>query len=225
MKAVILAAGLGTRMGDLTKTTPKPLLKLQFREISPLEHNLHSLPEEIDEVIIVVGYLKEQIKEMIGDHHAGKKITYVEQKELKGTGHALWVCREHLQGRFLVFMGDDIYKKEDFERMLKHNLAILAWELKADKENDYAAPIEMDEQGKVLGIVERQKAKKGMLINAGAYVIDDRIFDYEMVPAGNKTDEVGLPQTFIQMTDVDGGIDIVKATEWYNVTIPEDLEV
>ncbi|MCL5436004.1 MAG: NTP transferase domain-containing protein, partial [Patescibacteria group bacterium] len=99
MQAVILAAGLGTRMGSLTKERPKPLLTIENRTL--LEHNLLALPKEIDEVVLVVGYLKDQVMAAVGQEFLGKKIRYVVQEELLGTGHALSQCKDVLCGRFL----------------------------------------------------------------------------------------------------------------------------
>ena len=222
MQAVILAAGLGTRMGELTKTTPKPLLKIQDRTL--LEHNLTALPDEIAEVVLVVGYLAEQIKDFIGNNFLGKKITYVHQEDLKGTGHALSLCKDLLHDRFLVLMGDDLYYKKDLEELIGHELAILVWELRADElENTRQANVKIDGQGKLLDIAERQSAKKGILVNTGAYVLDERFFDYPLLPAGNMTDELGLPQTFLQMVEDGAKMDVVKATSWHKVTSPNDL--
>ena len=63
MKAVILAAGKGTRMGDLSLETPKPMLKVLGKTL--LEHKLDSLPDVIDEVVITVGYLKDRIVDVL----------------------------------------------------------------------------------------------------------------------------------------------------------------
>ena len=65
MFTVILAAGKGTRMGDLAKETPKPMLRVLGKTL--LEHKLEMLPESITDVIIVVGYLKDKITEVIGN--------------------------------------------------------------------------------------------------------------------------------------------------------------
>jgi len=62
MQAIILAAGRGTRMGELTNDLPKPLLKISGRPI--LEYTLANLPREIDEVILVIGYHGHKIKNL-----------------------------------------------------------------------------------------------------------------------------------------------------------------
>src|SRR3989344_2665566 len=110
MQAVILAAGLGTRMGELTKRTPKPLLKIGDQNL--LERNLENLPPEIKEVVLVIGYLGGQIRKHFGNKWRGRTIRYVEQKEPKGTAHALFICQELLEDRFLVLMGDDLYAQK-----------------------------------------------------------------------------------------------------------------
>ncbi len=223
MQAVILAAGLGTRMGDLTRDKPKPLLTIENKTL--LEHLFSSLPDAIDEVVLVVGYLKEQIRSLIGENHAGRKIVYVEQKELKGTAHALAMCKNVLRGKFLVLMGDDLYRKEDLSKMIKFPLALLAWELpEVDRQNDFQAIVKVNSQGNLVNIIERQPAVAGALVNCGAYVLDERYFDLPLVPAGNKTAEFGLPQTFLQLVRQGAKIDIVKASWWYKVSAPEDLK-
>ena len=60
MKAVILAAGEGTRLRPLTKNKPKPLVEINGKPI--LEYTLAELPRTIEEIVFVVGYKKEKIK-------------------------------------------------------------------------------------------------------------------------------------------------------------------
>ena len=92
MKAVILAAGKSTRTYPLTLTRPKPLLPILNKPI--LAHQLDALHGLIDEAVIVVGYLQEQIHERFGDAYRGIRMTYVEQREQLGTGHAVLQCRD-----------------------------------------------------------------------------------------------------------------------------------
>ncbi|OGE78236.1 MAG: hypothetical protein A2751_03715 [Candidatus Doudnabacteria bacterium RIFCSPHIGHO2_01_FULL_46_14] len=224
MQAVILAAGFGTRMGELTKTTPKPLLKIGNKTI--LEHNLEQLPEEIEEVILVTGYLGGQIKKAIGNNFAGKKITYVDQKELKGTAHALYQSKDLIRGRFLVLMGDDLYHKRDLEKLIKYPLAILVWQLQnGESGEDRHAIVKVDEAGELSDIVERQPAREGSLVNTAAYILNQNYFNYPLVGAGIPAKEFGLPQTFLQMVRDGAKFAVVPAEKWHKVASPEDLKL
>jgi len=123
MQAVILAAGKGTRLRPLTLKIPKPLVSLNDRPI--LEHIINELPKEIDEVILVIGYLGDKIKKYFGSNFLGKKVKYMVQKEQRGTFHALKQAQKFLGGKFLVLMADDIYSKKDLVRLARSEQAVL----------------------------------------------------------------------------------------------------
>ena len=97
MKAVIIAAGKGERCYPLTLTRPKPMLKIVNKTI--LEHNLEQLNGLVDEAIIIVGYKKEMIMSKVKKKYNNIKITYVEQKEQLGTGHALMQAEKLINGK------------------------------------------------------------------------------------------------------------------------------
>ena len=224
MQAVILAAGLGTRMGELTKGTPKPMLKIDEKTL--LERNFEALPDAIGEVVLVVGYLGDMVKEFVGTEFMGKKVVYVHQSELKGTGHALSLCKDALRDRFLVVMGDDLYAKEDLERLIKEPLGVPVLELKEDDpDGNRQAVVVMDADGNVRDIVERQAGVKGALVNTGAYVLDMRYFNCPLAPAGNLTPEFGLPQTLLCLVKDGAAMSVVRATWWHKVASPQDLEI
>ncbi len=219
MKAVILAAGKGTRMGKLSEETPKPMLKVLGKTL--LEHKLDSLPLEIHEVVITVGHLKDKIVNVIGNDYKGRKITYVEQKELLGTAHALFECKEHLkdEDKFLVMMGDDIYGREEMEECLRNAWAINI--CKKDSIKDKAKTI-FDDNGKIIDILEKYPIDEPGFIPTGMYGLTPEIFNEEMVaiPGG----EFGLPQTILAAKDK-RTINAVWASFWLQITAPDDLEM
>ena len=216
MQVVILAAGRGIRMGELTKNTPKPMLEINGKPI--LAHKIEVLPMEIDEVILVVGYSKEQIMGYFGNSYDGKRIRYVEQKKLNGTGGAIGLAKDMLKGKFLVMMGDDLYAKKDIENIIKHDLAVLGLEV---MDPERFGIIKTDETGAVIDIVEKPKIEGPALANIGLYVLNGNFFNYPLADLGNG--EYGLPQTMVQMKDK-YKIHTEKATDWFPIGNPEDYE-
>lgn len=219
MKAVILAAGKGTRMRELSIDTPKPLLKVRGKTL--LQHKIEMLPESIDEVIIIVGYLKDKITAELGDMCEGRRIRYVMQDELLGTAHSLFMAKEFLKDeeKFLVLMGDDIYSKRDMAECLKYDNSILVSVTESLKGK---AKVIFDGEGHIQEIIEKYPEDEAGFVCTGMYSISPKIFDYEMVMLPNG--EYGLPQTILSMKDV---VDIkaVEASFWIQITAPEDLVI
>src|SRR6266571_3908789 len=101
MDAVILAAGLGTRLRPHTETTPKPLLPVQGRPI--LDWALAALPAIVDRVLVVVNYLAEQIEAYLRTQKYLAAWETVRQEVPRGTGDALRSCRDRVRSEsFLV---------------------------------------------------------------------------------------------------------------------------
>ena len=217
MQAVIMAAGLGTRLRPYTLTVPKPMLPVAGRPI--LEWTMESLPAEVDEVLVVVGYLAEKITEHFGDSWQGRRIRYVTQAELRGTGHALTQCAPLLNGKFLVLNGDDLYGRDDVATACSRELAILA--KPAESKGRYGA-FRTDAAGNMTGIIEGADVEPGSLVNAGLYVLDMRFFSYPLVAIKDGM-EFGLPQTVVTMAK-DHPVAVVVAEFWCPIGYPEDLE-
>jgi NDP-sugar pyrophosphorylase family protein len=216
MKAVILAAGRGKRMNDLTEDIPKPMLTVGGKNL--LQWKIDFLPEEIEEVILVVGYLKEKIIDFFGKEYNGKKITYVVMEELNGTASALWLCKEHLQEKFLVLMGDDLYGRKDIRDICKYD-----WAIGVEPANkNFKAGRIIEENGNLIDVSENGGVP-GDLINTGLYVLQPELFNYEMrqIPNGK---EFGLPQTLNNLVK-DFDIKIVDVKAWIRITSPEDIKI
>ena len=221
MQAVILCAGKGTRMGGLTTETPKPLLISHGKTL--LHHKLDTLPVSVDEVIIVVGYLRDMIQSTIGNEYAHRKITYIEQPLLNGTAGALWSVRDILHDQFIVAMGDDIYDKKDFERATR----LKDWVLFVDEiaHMQGGGRIVTNESGSITNIIESNDhgAIRG-LISTNLFLLDTRIFEYPMIPKATGSDEYGLPQTVLSASKQGAHIFTSEhVTSWKQITNPEDL--
>lgn len=106
MQAVILAGGLGTRLRPVTEVIPKPMVSVAG--VPYLEHQLRLLAsQDIRDVLLLTGYLGEQIEEYFGDgSRLGLRVDYSREPAPAGTGGALREARAKLDTAFLVIYGD-----------------------------------------------------------------------------------------------------------------------
>jgi NDP-sugar pyrophosphorylase family protein len=137
MQCVMLAAGKGFRMLPLTENLSKPLIELDGKPI--LLHVLSELPEDIDEIIIVVGHMGDMIMDKIGFSINGIPVSYAKQTECLGTADALAQAKHLIRGRFLLLFADDIHLKEDLKKAVRNELCLLAVE--HDKPEDFGVMI------------------------------------------------------------------------------------
>ena len=184
MQAIILAAGKGTRLRPLTLKTPKPLLKVAGKPI--LEHTFDALPKEVREVVLVVGYLGDQIRQYFNSEYRGRKITYIVQNEQLGTFNALKQARSVLGRSFLSLMGDDLYYRKDLSRVLEHDQAVLVRRVKGPSEK-FGVCLTRNKNW-VKDILEKQPGLKFTFANCGAFKLTHDIFKEKIVygPTGEE---------------------------------------
>jgi len=171
MQAVIMAAGMSSRTFPITLTKPKPLVKIANREI--LLRTLENLEGLADEAVIIVGYKKEMIEAFVAGRKFKFRVTFVEQKEQLGTGHAVLQCSQHIKGRFMVMNGDDYFSKRDMEKCAQHGLAILT--RRVDDPSKFG--VCFADRGVLKKIVEKPKIPVSYQGNTGLYVFNEKIFD------------------------------------------------
>lgn len=217
MQAVILAAGRGKRMGELTGSVPKPLVRAGGKTL--IEYKLDALPKEVDHVIIVVGYLENMIRDHLGDTYDERRVSYAVQKDLNGTAGALHAAKDLLGERFLVMMGDDIYATEDIEECLRHDWAICA---KKVKDVDRGGEILLDANGHLLGMHEARHHISSGYINTGLYMIRHSFFDHPMVRVENTT-EFGIPHTLVSCARETNITVVISKHPWIQITDTNDL--
>ncbi|MCC6419993.1 MAG: nucleotidyltransferase family protein [Gemmataceae bacterium] len=176
MDAVILAAGLGTRLRPHTLHTPKPLLPVQGRPI--LDWALGALPAAVDRVVVVVHYLAEQVEAYLRIQDHFKDWTTVPQQEPRGTGDALRRCRDVLHSdRFLVLNGDDLYGAADLEALAACEAGVLVHPVEEPRRYGIAF-LKLD--GTLERLVEKPDLEGCYPANTGAYVFPHEVFDLEL---------------------------------------------
>ncbi len=218
MQCVILAAGKGTRLRPLTETTPKPLVKVAGKTL--LDHIVGALPSAVDELIIVTGYLGEQIRDYCGEEFYGRKVTYVTQEEQNGTAKALWLCKDLIKGRFLFMFADDIHGKNDLARAVSYSRSMLVCQV--DNPEKFGIVVRRPD-GTISQMIEKPKHAPSNCASTGAMVLDQNIFDYE--PQENKTikGEFYLTEV-IERYSKDFPIAVVEQSAWIPIASVEDIE-
>lgn len=220
MKAIILAAGKGTRFGEITKKTPKSLIKVTEKPI--LEYILSALPDQITEVIIAIGHLGDHIKNRFRNKFDNINIKYLELKKLNGTAGVLWAARSMLsKEKFLVLNGDDIYSKEDLKKLLGVDDWAFGLSQATPPSLKYLS-ITLDKNQNVIGSEYPQNLDQKILMATGAYVLDYNIFKYKPVPIGNGK-ELGLPQTILKATNRHPTRGLLMP-DWIQINNPEDIK-
>jgi UDP-N-acetylglucosamine diphosphorylase/glucosamine-1-phosphate N-acetyltransferase len=219
-KAVILAAGEGSRMRPLTYTRPKVMLPLVGKPI--LEHLILEMRRAgIKEFVIVVGYHDEQIRNCFGD---GSKwnvdIQYSSQQKQLGTGDALRMVGNLIDGNFLVANGDIVINHRDILQLSNHpgnTMGVI------ELENVIGLGVVETKDGKVVRLHEKSANPPSHLANAGLYSFTPAILE-----AINKTPK--SPRGEYELTDsiqllIDSGtpVSYMSIASWFDLSYPWHL--
>jgi bifunctional UDP-N-acetylglucosamine pyrophosphorylase/glucosamine-1-phosphate N-acetyltransferase len=181
VKAILLAAGEGQRLQPLTSTRPKHLISLTGKPI--LQFCLDAVKAAgISDVVIITNYMGDKIKAYFGDGSCqGLKISYVEQRELLGTGNAAMVAEPFVNGPFVLVYGDLLFTKDTIKHLVdiynKEKPEAVMAAVSVDKPENYGI-IELTEGKKLKCIIEKPKPGEtsSNLVNAGLYVFSQEIF-------------------------------------------------
>ena len=184
MKAVILAAGKGTRMGDLTANLPKPMVRVEGKPV--LEHIIEGLRDEagIRDFFIIIGWCGHVISDHFGDGKRwGIRISYGEQKVQDGTGKApeiaqSWVGRD----RFLLTYGDILLRPPtDYALLVEAFKEEGVIAVKDGEDLTKGGAVVLSPEGFMNDIVEKGASTQippNAYYNAGIYLLTPRIYDY-----------------------------------------------
>ena len=226
-KAVVLAAGRGTRMGNLTDDVPKPMMKVKGTPI--LESIVRGLVANgIDEILIIVGYRKDVIIEYFGGGEAfGCKVSYVEQIVQDGTGKVVELANDFAgDDPFLLSYGDILVPAESYKPLVNVDGVDGKLTVKIDEDVRKGGAVFI-ENGIVTDLIEKggDDAPTSPYYNAGIYVFSPSIFDYtarlELSPRG----EYELTDAIKAQVDDGLKLEAVELTgDWADVRDPDVLE-
>ncbi|MGQ9721549.1 MAG: sugar nucleotidyltransferase [Candidatus Jordarchaeum sp.] len=224
MRALIPAAGRGTRLRPQTNTKPKSLLRVADKPI--IGHILDNLKTtQIKEVIVILGYMKEPIAEYLQKNYSNRfKFIFVEQEPRLGLGHAVYVAKEQaIDQPLMILLGDMIFLQTYKDMLQKHN-----------KNGECEASIgvkEVDQpqnygnvkikNGKITKLVEKPSKPLSNLAISGVYIINDTPLLYkaleEIMKKGVQTkEEYQLTDALQKMIDWKSHLKTFKVEKWYD---------
>ena len=183
--AMILCAGFGTRLNELTKTLPKPMLAISGKPI--LEYSIkHLINLGIKKIVINLHYLHETITDHFGDGTKfGVKIIYSYEEKPLGTAGALKKVKNVLYNTkdFFVLYGD-IFTNENFIDLYNYHISKenSVGTIVLHKRINSNSIVEMDENNKIIKFLERPDntitENNDNWVNSGLYCFNENIFDF-----------------------------------------------
>jgi bifunctional UDP-N-acetylglucosamine pyrophosphorylase/glucosamine-1-phosphate N-acetyltransferase len=224
MKALVLAAGQGVRMGPLTENRPKPMLPVAGKPF--LEHTLISLKDSgIKEIAVLTGYQGINIKNHFGDgSRLGINIEYLVQPQRLGTAHAVSMAAERIDEPFLCLNGDVIVSKDlisGLVDMFKENQKNIMTLIKVEDASRFG--LVSVKGSTVIRIVEKSGEKKPGLINGGIYCFKPEIFSaIERTPISPRGEYEITNSLELVMSDEEV-LAYVPEDRWVDIGSPWDL--
>ena len=233
MKAVIIAAGKGKRLSPITSSTPKPMIPIGGKPL--LEHTILSLREVgITEILIIVGYREDIIKDYFGDglNKFNVKIDYISQIEHLGTAHAVGFAKDFVgEDNFLLMYGDLLTDPKVFEEIInsykKDQTEGLISLFEVSHPQEFGI-ISLDSAGYVESITEKPSLdlELGNLANAGIFIFNPLIFKAVEKTEPSIRKELEFTDSMrILINDLNGKIKgyVIKDLFWSDIGLPWHL--
>ena len=227
-KAVILAAGRGTRMRELTSELPKPMIKVRGKPV--LQYIVEGLCNAgVRDLLLVVGYRADSVQEFFSDgSRYNVAIRYATQTVQDGTGRVVDLSRDFVGNRpFILAYGDILVDPTNYKRLvvLPDDAEALLTVTRGEDVSKGGAVIINDESD-VLDV--REKPKPGEptspWYNAGLYVFRPSIFDFTAKLKPSPRGEYELTDAICDLAHSGKKVKALELTgEWADVRDPDIL--
>ncbi|MFW6437010.1 MAG: sugar phosphate nucleotidyltransferase [Halococcoides sp.] len=233
MKAVIPAAGQGTRLFPQTHTKPKPMVRVAGKPI--LGHILDDVVDSpIEEAVVVVGVMRETVIDYVTDQYGDRlSVEFVGQETAEGLGHAIYQARSAVDGDAMTIMlGDMLFEKGYSQFVAAHedngsvdgSIGVKP----VDAPSNYGV-VYLDDDGRIDRLVEKPADPESNLAISGIYIVEQSEQLFEALEYLIENDVRGAGEEF-QLTDalqrvVEAGaaFGVVEVEAWYDCGRPETL--
>ncbi len=226
-KAVLLAAGKGTRMKELTNEVPKPMLEVQGKPI--LLHIVEGLAAAgVNDFLIVVGYRADVVQAFFGDgSRFDVRVSYVTQTVQDGTGRVVELAKDFAAGApFVLSYGDILIDAVNYQRMVELGTAEGLVSVKHNEgEIAKGGCVVVNEQFELTDLIEKPVGKApSPWYNAGVYSFRASIFDFTAKLKLSPRGEYELTDAIRDLAQSGKLVSVVQLTgRWADVRDPEVL--
>lgn len=170
MNVIIPLAGFGTRLRPHTYTKPKPLINVAGKPV--LGHILDKLQAlDIDEVVFIVGYLGDQIRDYVAGNYNFKKTHYVEQKELLGQAHAIYLAKDLVKGPTVILFVDTLFEA-NIKQLTRETDDGVIFVKEVEDPRRFGVTL-LNEAGKITKLIEKPSSMEHNLAVIGLYYLKD----------------------------------------------------
>ena len=221
LKGLVLSGGAGTRLRPITHTSAKQLVPVANKPV--LFYGLEALRDAgIREVGIIVGDTREEIEAAVGDGSAlGLDITIIPQSAPLGLAHAVLTAEEFLgDSSFVMYLGDNL---------LRDGISALVDEFRANRpdamilvtpvdEPEHYGVAQLDDDGRVLRLVEKPKEPVSNLALVGVYMFTPAILDSAKAIEPSWRNELEITDAIQHMVDRGLRVDPHEVTGWWKDT-------
>jgi len=224
MKAVILAAGEGTRLRPFTASEPKVMIPVANRPI--LEYVVRALAENgITDIVMVVGYRRQKIMSYFGDgDDFDVEIEYgVQEKQppTGGTAHALYKAKSKIDDDFLVLPGDNVISSRTISDLLEDMNPYSLLITKSDMPSKYGVVTLKRGGEQIKSLIEKPERSPSHLISTGIYSFPTEIFEY--IEEGIEERRYDLPYV-VQKAMKENDVKPIKTEgTWIDAVYPWEL--
>lgn len=206
-------------MSPLTDEKPKPLIEVAGKPI--LHHIVSALPAEIDELVLVIGYKGDMIREYCQDEFLGRKVVYREQQDFAGgTGDALLCAKDALKGKFLVLYGDDLMGRIALETAVQKEHAIMGAYM---EDPGRFGLLLQNEDGTLRDITHgyaNSTPPQSHIVNIGGFVVNTSLFEYDFIE--NESGELYATDLMTAYAQ-NNPVEVVLQDVWIPIGYPEDI--